>query len=395
MTRDRDESSGRTSTSPAPRIDEAIPSALKPGLRYTNADTQSSGDEKDQYSLDGENSDWEWTYPPSLFPTSSLPTSATSQDQCIYDEYGSIFTSNKMSLLGEVPVEVEVPFAYEVETNSQYSAEEMNEIVIPNVETKLNERMLPSLFANECLPFAGMSTDRGRGIDTSVGNGNGLDGKVVGITSDPPDMTITNPNNGSVLEPCSAAIPLRPGASCARVVGSLTLYVPSDSEHSNQSDDIVSATQNVIRGVMDSGSLNNGEASAAVERVAYASDEQYLSPLEVGAISTGDDGGESRGGLPYYIAAACGAIALGGVLLILGITRRARRRDGDNAALDEIEEEGKEKEADRDDDREIVDDDDGEDDEPYNDDVSRIEIDESCGAGEYDLGLLCGIGEDL
>jgi len=109
-------------------------------------------------------------------------------------------------------------------------------------------------------------------------------------------------------------------------------------------------------------------------------------PTEATALNTGEASGESRSGFPYYIAAACGAIALGAVLVIAGAKiRRSKRSGGGGEGVEDNEEEEEKKEENN-----ITD---GNDEEPYNDNAS--EIAERGGDTGYDMGLLHTIGENL
>ena len=249
---------------------------------------------------------------------------------------------------------IEVPYVYEVETDMQFTPGQMNTFILPKVEQALGDELLPVLF-DECVIGGGGGGAIGRNSDQDTGdNTNGAgqsnplaDGSIVGITTSPPDLAVAD------AEAVCTATETESDNSCAVVEGILTVYVPMDSALASFGDDseekqalideIVSATQDVIRDTMESGALNDGVVDESVETVTYSRDGPYQEPIV--ALGTGEGENTARangGGFPIYIAIAGGAVAVGAALLIVGAKMRSRQNEDkdDYDDSDESDEEG-------------------------------------------------------
>ena len=306
----------------------------------------------------------------------------------VSSESFSYFRPSAASAPADTPMAVEVAFVYEVETTVEYTAGEMNDLVLSKVEKALGDALLPVLF-DECAAgedggagggnggegtttsvFGGGEETGGDGGADGGGDGTGTgddatggasqsnplaDGGIVGITPSPPDLAVTGAG-----ATCTAT-QTRPGNSCAVVDGVLTIYVPpttsplapfGDGGVANQQriDAAVAAAQDAIRSALDGGSLNDGAVDETVDTVTYARDGPYRDPIV--ALGTGEgEGGDPNGansGLPIYVAIAGGALAVGAALLIVGAKMRSRQNedkeeydsdeDGDDGDVDEDDE---------------------------------------------------------
>jgi len=243
---------------------------------------------------------------------------------------------------------------YEVETAVEYSAGEMNGEILPQVEQALGDGLLPLMF-DECAVSGGASgrnggsstketagggaTASGEGVtgtgdNAGSGRSNPLtDGRIVGITTSPPDLAVTD------ADAICTTTQTRPGTSCTVVEGTLTIYAPTEStqtpsgdgsqEQEEQIDVLIGAVQDAIQEVMDSGMLNDGAVDESIETVAYGRDGPYREPI----VALGSGGGESgtRGdtgiGFPVYIAIAGGAAAVAVALFIVGAKMRSRQNE--------------------------------------------------------------------
>ena len=232
---------------------------------------------------------------------------------------------------------IEVPFVYEVETDVEFTPGQMNAFILPKVEQALGDELLPALF-DECVVGGGSGGGAGAmgrnndAVDENDQSSPLNDGSIVGITTSPPDMAISDADAICTVTETS------PDNSCTLVEGILTVYAPMDSALASFGDDseekqaiideIVSAMQDAIRETMASGALNDGTVDESVETVTYSRDGPYQEPIV--ALGTGEGENTARGnggGFPIYIAIAGGAVAVGAALLIVGAKMRSRQNE--------------------------------------------------------------------
>ena len=230
----------------------------------------------------------------------------------------------------------------------EFTPGQMNTFVLPKVEQALGDELLPAMF-DECAVGGGgsggaMGRNNGKGEEKDQ-TGALNDGSIVGITTSPPDMAISDTN-----AVCTAT-ETGPDNSCTVVEGVLTVYVPMDSalasfgddseEKQELIDEIVTAVQDAIQETMESGVLNGGAVDESVETVTYSRDGRYQEPIV--ALDTGEGENTARGnggGFPIYIAIAGGTVAVGAALLIVGAKMRSRQNeDKDDYDSEEDEEE--------------------------------------------------------
>lgn len=207
---------------------------------------------------------------------------------------------------------IEVPFVYEVETNVDYSAEEMNSDVLPKIEQAIGDGLLPILF-DECAP------------DNAIPASNApTDGSIMGITTAPPDLAIADSTAS-----CSVA-KTQPGNDCTVIEGILTIYVPQMGNNGTKQDNdaLIMATQDAVREVMDSGVLDDGVVDDSIDCVTYGRDGRYKEPVVMlGTDKSNPD--ESGGGFPAVIAMAGSVVVIAAVLAIVGAKLRNRKDDDD------------------------------------------------------------------
>ena len=223
---------------------------------------------------------------------------------------------------------VEVPFVYEVETNADYSDEDMNSNILPKVEQAIGDGILPLFFA-ECAPDDGGDVSA---FLSFVGE------NIMGIAASPPDLAISDKTAScSVLQP-------QLGNSCTVVEGIMTVYVPPKDAGMSETDAgvIIMATQDAIRQVMESGTLDDGAIHDSIESVSYGQDGTYQKePTVILGTDKNDPNEGGGGGSLAYIAFAGAAVVVGAVLAIVGAkTRRRQDEDEDDYESDEDEEEG-------------------------------------------------------
>ena len=210
-----------------------------------------------------------------------------------------------------------MPFVYEVETNVEYSDEEMNNDILPKVEQAIGDGLLPILF-DECAP------------DSAIPASNSpTDGSIMGITTAPPDLVITDS-----IASCSVTT-TQPGNSCTVIEGILTIYVPPTNGNMTQqkSDALIMATQDAVREVMESGALNDGVVDESIDSVTYGKDGRYKEPVVMLGTdkSNSDEGG---GGFPAVIAMAGGVAVIAAGLAIVGAKMRNRKDDDEKESID-------------------------------------------------------------
>ena len=205
-----------------------------------------------------------------------------------------------------------MPFVYEVETNVEYSAEEMNSDVLPKVEQAIGDGLLPILF-DECAPDSAIATSMPSAP---------TDGSIMGITTAPPDLVITDS-----IASCSVT-KTQPGNSCTVIEGILTIYAPPTNGTMTQqeSDALIKATQDAVREVMESGVLNDGAIDESIDSVTYGKDGRYKEPVVMLGTdkSNSDEGG---GGFPAVIAMAGGVAVIAAGLAIVGAKMRKQKDD--------------------------------------------------------------------
>ena len=240
---------------------------------------------------------------------------------------------------------------YEVQTDVEFTPEQINAFILPKVEQALGDELLPVLF-DECVIGGGGGGATGTNNDQNIAgdNANGAgqanplaDGSIVGIATSPPDLAV--PDADAV---CTVT-ETKPNNSCTVAEGILTVYVPVDSalasfvddseERQALIDEIVSSTQDAIRDTMESSALNDGAVDESVETVTYSRDDPYQEPIV--AFGTGEGENTSGNGIgpPIYIAISVGAVAVGATLLVVGAKMRGRQNeDKDDYDSDEDEE---------------------------------------------------------
>ena len=219
---------------------------------------------------------------------------------------------------------VEVPFVYEIETNSDYSDEEMNGNILPKVEQAMGDGILPLIF-DECASDDG--DDDVSTLLSFVGE------HIMGIAASPPDLAISDETAScSVIQP-------QLGNSCTVVEGIMTVYVPQKDTDISETDNdvIIMATQDAIREVMESGMLDDGAIHESIESVSYGQDGSYQPTVTLGTDE--NEPNEGGGGSLAYIAIAGGAVLVGAVLAIVGAKMRSRQdEDEDDYDSDEDDE---------------------------------------------------------
>ena len=216
-----------------------------------------------------------------------------------------------------------MPFVYEVETNVDYSSEEMNSEVLPKVEQAIGDGLLPIMF-DECA------------ADIAIPASNSpTDGCIMGITTAPPDRAITDS-----IASCSVT-KTQPGNSCTVIEGILTIYVPptNGTMTKQERDALIMATQDSVREVMESGVLNDGAIDESIDSVTYGKDGRYKEPVVMLGTdkSNSDEGG---GGFPAVIAMAGGVAVIAAGLAIVGAKMRKQKDDDEEKSDIEDDDDG-------------------------------------------------------
>jgi len=244
------------------------------------------------------------------------------------NEAGKIYCKSQNGKFGAKNGGVVLRYQYELTAEDTASAsgggDDGLKEVLPRLEGGISDLLLPVFFKDECLPLdVERSSVAGRSLlllggglekmgtmERSNLRGRGrrrLNGRVVGIDSDPSDFPLTN-------KECEFAPPAYPNTKCHVMEGALTLYFPPNYSISTLVQGAQLTTLNSIRESMANGDLAK-ISHPAILNLKLLDSSYSLRPIIPPGMQILEDEGDKGGGsgglvagilIPLLLLCCCG-----------------------------------------------------------------------------------------